>query len=325
MKILVVGLGSMGKRRIRLIKKFEPSYKVFGIDISEKRRKECEELFNIKTFCSLDEVLQLRLFDCAFICTSPLSHSDIITKCLQYKIHVFSELNLSAAGYDKNIALAKENGITLFLSSTFLYRKEIKRIKELAANSRCLLNYTYHVGQYLPDWHPWENYKDFFVGDKLSNGCREIFAVELPWLTHVFGPINSMKVLKNKISSLCIDYNDNYLVLFEHISGHKGIFAVDVVSRKAVRNLEVFGEDLFLEWDGTPQGLRIYDYDQKKDISINLYDEIEQLKEYSNYVIENAYFDEIKSFFNSLSGNNEFLYSFEKDKEIIRLIDDIEE
>ncbi len=324
MNILVAGLGSMGKRRIRLIKRYNLSYQVFGVDTSEKRRKECEESLNIKTFVSLDEVLPLGLINCAFVCTSPLSHSEIITECLNNKIHVFSELNLTAAGYGRNIELARQNGLVLFLSSTFLYRKEIKHIKELTASAKCLLNYTYHVGQYLPDWHPWENYKDFFVGDKRTNGCREIFAIELPWLINVFGPIKNMKVIKSKISSLGIDYNDNYLVLLEHTTGHKGLLAVDVVSRKAVRNLEVFGENLYLDWDGTPQGLKIYDYEQKKDITIELYDEIEQLKEYSNYVVENAYFDEVKSFFESLSGNDEFIYTFEKDIEILKLIDKIE-
>ena len=44
------------------------------------------------------------------------------------------------------------------------------------------VNYIYHIGQYLPDWHPWENYKNFFVGDKRTGGVREIFGIDLPWL-----------------------------------------------------------------------------------------------------------------------------------------------
>ena len=35
------------------------------------------------------------------------------------------------------------------------------------------------LGQYLPDWHPWESYKSFFVSNKKTNGCRELFAIEL--------------------------------------------------------------------------------------------------------------------------------------------------
>ena len=32
MKVLVVGLGSMGKRRIRLIRKYDPTITIIGVD-----------------------------------------------------------------------------------------------------------------------------------------------------------------------------------------------------------------------------------------------------------------------------------------------------
>ncbi|MDE6927475.1 MAG: hypothetical protein K2P06_01985, partial [Muribaculaceae bacterium] len=66
--------------------------------------------------------------------------------------------------------------------------------------------YIYHVGQYLPEWHPWENYQDFFVGDKRTNGCREIMAIEFPWLIETFGEIREVSVLHDKMSHLNIDY-----------------------------------------------------------------------------------------------------------------------
>lgn len=324
MKVVVIGLGSMGKRRIRLIQKYNNSIQIIGVDTSQERREACTSEFNLETYNNLNDLFDKQIINCAFICTSPLSHNEIITECLKHGIHVFTELNLVTDGYDKNIALANEKNLVLFLSSTFLYRDEIKKIKSSVQDVNCLLNYTYHVGQYLPDWHPWENYKDFFVGDKRSNGCREIFAIELPWLTDVFGDIVNFEVIKNKITNLNIDYYDNYLVIVQHSNGHKGILAVDVVSRKAVRNLEVFGEHLYLQWDGSPKGLMIYDFDQKKNIEVELYEEIDQLKNYSSFVVENAYLNEIVSFFNTLDKQTAPLYSFEKDKEILEIINKIE-
>jgi len=324
LNVLVIGLGSMGKRRIRLIQKYDSTIQIFGIDTNEERRKVCEKEYQIETYSCLDDLFNVNETDCAFVCTSPLSHSEIINKCLKRNTHVFTELNLVSDGYDENIALAKEYELVLFMSSTFLYRDEIKKIKSLVNKANCVVNYTYHVGQYLPDWHPWENYKDFFVGDKRSNGCREIFAIELPWLTDVFGYITKVNVIKNKISNLNIDYDDNYLVMIQHSTGHKGLFAADVVTRKAVRNLEIFGENIFLQWDGSPQGLRMYDYMEKSDYIIEIYDEIDQLKEYSKVIVENAYFNEIVSFFEAVSGNSAPIYSFEKDKIILKIIDEIE-
>ncbi len=324
MTVIVIGLGSMGKRRIRLIHKYKDTIQIIGVDTNEERRNVCENEFGIKTFQNISEAINNSRIECAFICTSPLSHSAIITQCLHYGLHIFTELNLVDDGYNENITLAKEKGLILFLSSTFLYREEIKKIKTLSQQANCRLNYTYHIGQYLPDWHPWENYKDFFVANKRSNGCRELFAIEFPWLVDVFGDIVKIDVIKDKISELNIDYADNFLVLIQHKNGHKGSLAIDVVSRKAVRNLEIYGELLFLQWNGSPTGLSLYDFESKKDINIQLYEEIDQLSNYSSFVVENAYLNEIIAFFEAVFEGKSPAYSFEKDKEILKIIDAIE-
>lgn len=324
MRVAVIGLGSMGKRRIRLIHKYSDIIQIVGVDTSEERRKACENEYVIETFNSLTEAADIMHIDCTFVCTSPLSHSGIITQCLNYGMHVFTELNLVADGYDENILLANQKGLVLFMSSTFLYREEIKKIQALSKQTDSTLNYTYHIGQYLPDWHPWENYKDFFVGDKRSNGCREIFAIEFPWLVNAFGDIVNIDVIKSKFSNLDINYNDNYLLLIQHKNGNKGALAVDVVSRKAVRNLEVFGEQLYLHWDGSPTGLYVYDFEAKKDVNIRLYEEIDQLSNYSSFVVENAYLNEVISFFEAVTEGKMPVYSFEEDKGILKIIDRIE-
>ncbi|MDD3706484.1 MAG: Gfo/Idh/MocA family oxidoreductase [Clostridiaceae bacterium] len=324
MRVAVVGLGSMGNRRIRLIGKYDEVIQIIGVDNNEERRKKVENEYGIKCYAALGHVIDAIHIDCVFVCTSPLSHSGIITQALNHSIHVFSELNLVTDGYEENIALAKKNKLILFLSSTFLYRNEIIKIKALAKEADCMLNYTYHIGQYLPDWHPWENYRNYFVGDTRTNGCREIFAIELPWLTEVFGNIVKIDVVKSKMSNLDINYNDNYLVIMEHSSGCKGVLAVDVVSRKAVRNLEVFGEQLYLHWDGSPTGLFLYDFAAKQDVNIKLYEDIDQLGNYNSFIVENAYLNEIASFFQAVNEGETPIYGFEKDGVILEIIDRIE-
>jgi len=323
-RVVVIGLGSMGKRRIRLIRKYDNEIVILGIDTDRERRETCAREYNIETYENLSQIKSINTVDCAFICTPPLAHSKLITQCLQLGMHIFSELNLVYDGYQENVFLANQKKLVLFMSSTFLYRNEIKKIKSLVHDAKCLANYIYHVGQYLPDWHPWENYNDFFVSDKRSNGCREIFAIELPWLTDTFGEIIEVDVVKNKMSNLKLNYNDNYLVILQHSSGHKGILAVDVVSRRAVRDLEIFGERLYIQWDGSPKGLRMYDYDQKRDLYLEIYKEIDQLDNYSSFVVENAYYNEIVSFFEAVLMGKPPLYSFEKDRRILEIIDRIE-
>ena len=145
MNVIVIGLGSMGRRRIRLIKKYKNEIRIIGIDLEESRRKISEEQFAIETDSNLEKVLNTNEIECAFICTSPLSHNKLINLCLKKNINIFAELNLISDGYDENIDIANKRNKILFLSSTFLYREEIKKINELVKAQSNKLNYTYNI------------------------------------------------------------------------------------------------------------------------------------------------------------------------------------
>ena len=60
--------------------------------------------------------------------------------------------------------------------------------------------------------------------------------------------------------------------------------------------------------------------------TINLYDDMqaEHIEEYSSNIIENAYADEIRNFFVTINESDLPRYSFTQDKEILKLIDEIE-
>ncbi|HAP20871.1 MAG TPA: oxidoreductase [Lachnospiraceae bacterium] len=324
MKIVVVGLGSMGRRRIRLIKKIKPDADIIGIDSNSERMEFVQNEYGIKGCGNLEEQLKDGDIACAVISTSPVSHADLIRQCLEYRVHVFSELNLVKDRYLENIQLADKMNRVLFLSSTCLYRAEIQYLTEKLKNYKGKVNYIYHVGQYLPDWHPWENYKDFFVGKRETSGCREIFAVELPWIVDAFGEIEKIQVLTDRITDLNIDYDDNYMVLIQHKTGNKGMLAVDVLSRKAVRNLEVYGQQIYLTWDGTPDGLKEYDWKKKAEKSILLYGSVDTVEGYSSFIIENAYERELRAFFDAVENGEKAKYSFQEDLHILDWIDRIE-
>lgn len=326
MNVGVIGLGSMGKRRIRLIKSNFPDVDIIGIDNSEERCKEVEDLFNIKTLSNSDEFFEDNDCEAVFISTPPLTHSKIINDALNNNLSVFTEINLVKDMYDENIDLADENELTLFLSSTQLYRKEINYISSKISDFNKTTNYIYHIGNYLPDWHPWESYKNFFVGNKKTNGCREILTIELPWIVNTFGEIKQVHVSKNKITDLEVDYPDSFFVNVIHKNGSNGVLIIDLVSRHAVRNLEIINEDGYIQWDGTPEGLKEWNSNSNELDEINLYDEISNQEDYNQTIIENAYLEEIKDFFNTLNSNQKHgLYSFEKDKYILDVIDIIEE
>ena len=322
MVVMIVGLGSMGKRRLKLLKEGYPKLQLIGVDTSLERRNEAKELFKIEAYDTIEEAIKNGDPSIAFICTAPLTHNKLIKLCLSNNLHIFTELNLVSDGYDELIKLASDNNKELFISSTLLYRKDLQYICEKIQGNK--VNYCYHVGQYLPDWHPWENYKDFFVGDKRTNGCREIFAIDLPWIIKAFGDIESYTIMKDKNSDLDINYDDNYIITLKHKNGNKGVICVDVISRKAVRVLEVYSEKLHLFWEGSPNTLFQYDLESKEKIQIATYSSIDKDKNYSDNIIENAYLDEIYTFFGILEGSSYPLYTFAEDKKILAFIDKIE-
>ena len=324
MKVIVIGLGSMGKRRLRLLSEHK-DLQLFGIDSQESRCEEVKEKFGITCFKSIAEAVEKEDIKAAVISTSPLSHASIIKECLTHNLHVFTEINLVKDGYDENIAMAKEKGLVLFLSSTFLYRKETQYIIEKVRAAKCPLNYIYHVGQYLPDWHPWESYNNYFIGNPKTNGCRELMAIDLPWIVTAFGPIKSFHAVKSKNTELNINYNDNYLITLQHESGHKGVIAVDVVARKSGRNIEIYGEQLHLSWGGTAESLNIYNIDEKKNEPVMFDDASEHVEGYASFITENPYREELNAFLKQITDSSYSpAWDFDKDKTVLDIIDKIE-
>ncbi len=324
MKIIVIGLGSMGKRRIRLLSEHK-NIQLFGIDSQENRCAEVKEKFGLKCYASIAEAVKAENPDAAVISTSPLSHAVIIKECLQNNLHVFTEINLVADGYAENMALAKEKGKVLFLSSTFLYRKETQTIIDKTNKATCPLNYIYHIGQYLPDWHPWENYNNYFIGNPRTNGCREIMAIDLPWIVTAFGSIKKVGSVKSKNTELNINYNDNYLITIEHENGNKGILAVDVVTRKSIRHIDVYGETFQMSWNGTADSLTEYDIEKKEERKIQFDDASEHVEGYAAFITENPYRVELNAFLAQIDNPKIApAWTFEKDYELLKVIDQIE-
>ena len=329
MKFVVIGLGSMGKRRIRLLLEYinktdnARAWEICGIDSRKDRCSEAELTFSIITAESLETAIESFKPDAALVCTSPVCHADIIKKCLEANLHVFTEINIIADGYENNIKLSEQNDRILYLSSTPMHRREMQYIKNWASEKKYRLSYIYHIGQYLPEWHPWENYKDFFVNDKRTNGCRELFAIELPWMVDAFGDVVNCTSLHSKITDLKLDYDDSYQVIFKHESGMTGCLIIDVATPVAGRRLEIYGENSHLLWEGAPDSLQVID-EERKVHKISLYNDYSHMDGYEKFVVEDAYYEEIKDFISCIEHNRQPKYTFDKDKKIIEIIDRIE-
>ncbi len=322
MKTVVIGLGSMGRRRIRLMRAMGRPPEIVGVNRSAERRVQAESEFGIRTFATLAEAVAEAHPEVAFVCSAPAGHGPAVMECIDAGLHVFMEINLLGEWYAEAAARARARNVKLFISSTQVYRREMRYIADAVRGEP--VNYLYHCGQYLPDWHPWEDYHGFFAARKETNGCREILCVELPWIEKAFGKIVSVRTMAGKISSLDIDFPDHYMVSILHEGGCKGMYCQDIVSRKGLRRLEVFSEKLHIFWDGTPDTLSEYDIESKALKPVRLYDDVVQDGRYNANIIENAYSDEIAAFFDYVEKGVEPPYTFAEDTHTLAVVDEIE-
>ena len=58
MNILVIGLGSMGKRRIRLLKKMYQQYHIYGVDLNAQRCAFVKKEYEMKHFRRLKKLFR---------------------------------------------------------------------------------------------------------------------------------------------------------------------------------------------------------------------------------------------------------------------------
>ncbi len=322
MRALIIGYGSMGKRRIRILKRLVPDISFICVDTNQERLKQIEaDGYSGKA--NLNEALGMKP-DFAFVCTSPGHHGGIMLDIVKAGIDVFTELNLIADHYEEIMRLSEEKKAKIFMSSTMLYDKQIIAIQNEIKKYNEPKTYLYHVGQYLPSWHPWESYKDFFIGQKQTNGCREILAIQMPWLIRSFGRIKNISCVTQKNTKLEIDYDDTYLITIEHENGCSGVFVCDVLSRNAVNYLEIMGESIHIMWNGTPETLSRYDIDEKKMVKMISYESIEHIKGYADLISEEPYYDEVRAFLDYIKNDQEPIYTLNDDKYIIGIIDKIE-
>lgn len=319
--VLLVGYGSMGRRRIRLLKDLMPEVKVICVDNNSERQIQAGQDGYIPV-SSLEKGIGFSP-EAAFVCTSPGQHADMILKLLEAGINVFTELNLTSDRYDLIAETAAKNHVAVFVSSTLIYKRQMEMFKQMVSEQMLPLTYIYHVGQYLPDWHPWESYKDFFVGRKETNGLREILAIQLPWIVDVFGKVTDIKVSCQNCTELEISFPDTVVLNITHENGHIGSFVADITSRKAVTRLELIGEDIHVFWDGHNDDLYSLNIQTKELDAIKVYESEEHVDGYSDNIAEEPYRDEIRAFFDAIDGKK-VRYALCDDAYVLGIIDEIE-
>jgi predicted dehydrogenase len=322
MKLLIIGLGSMGKRRARNLMALGLTG-IAGFDPRADRRQEAEDKYGIRTLAGLSEDA-IKEFDTVVISTPPDMHNEYIGLALEYARPCFVEASVILEGLDELNKMSKDRKVLVAPSCTMRFHPTIKTIKGIVNGGEYgkITNFTYHFGQYLPDWHPWEDIRDFYVGKKETGGAREIVPFELTWLTDITGMPEEVFAFYGKTLEMGVDIDDSYNMVLKY-DGFIGSLVVDVVSRFATRSLILNLEKAQLRWDWNEKVLRVYEADKGEWVD---YREPEGRAEagYNVNIIEEMYVEEMRAFIDAAGGGRAFPNTLDDDMEVLGLLEKAE-
>lgn len=318
MNFLVIGLGSMGKRRVRCLKALGYN-KIIGLDPRADRRDESKKLYNIEVVDNIKAV-DLKNINGFLISTPPDKHLEYIKIALDNKIPSFIEASVILEGLKEVSDEAKAKDVVFAPSCTLSFHPAIKKIKEIVTGGLYgkFTNFSYHSGQYLPDWHPWEDVKDFYVSNKLTGGGREIVPFELTWLVDVLGFPTDIKGYHASTMNVGADIDDTYVTCMKFKNG-VGTLLVDVASRYAVRNLVINMEQGQIMWRWDEPVVNVYDAKQQKWVA-HKQETAGAAEGYNKNITEQMYIDEVNAYINAAKKTAKFPNDLDKDIKVLELL-----
>jgi predicted dehydrogenase len=314
---LIVGLGSMGKRRIRNLQHLGES-QITGFDPRADRRDEAQKAYGIPVIDDFNLALSWDV-NALVISTPPDLHRAYMDVAVNRGLHFFCEAGIPEAGLDNLAARAEKKGIVAAPSCTLRFHPSIKKMKVLidAGDIGPVHALSYHSGQYLPDWHPWESIRDFYVGKRETGGCREIVPFELVWLTWLLGDVREVMCFKGQVGDLGVDIDDVYQILMRFASGTLGHLLVDVLARRPTRVCRFVGAEGVLEWDYMAG--KVYLHRAGSDAA-EIFAEPSGITRQGYHAKEDMYIEEMAAFVGAVKGGAPFPHDLRADQKILNLL-----
>jgi predicted dehydrogenase len=313
----------MGRRRVRnLLHLGETEVAAFEPD--RRRREQAAAEHGIPTFGTFAEGLEWRP-NALVISTPPDHHLEYALEAARHELHFFTEASVVPGETEQLIEAVAGKSIVAAPSCTLRFHPGIqvmrRRIGEGAIGRP--LAVVHHVGQHLADWHPWEDYRTFYVARRETGPAREIVPFELNWMSYLFGRLQSVQGICKKISALEVDVDDLYAALVQFDSGVQASLVVEVISRPAIRCARVVGEEGTLIWDFGARRVREWGRDGAEWIDHPDPPAVEGPG--GSWVAETMYIEEMRGFLDAIRrGPEQYPYSLSEDDDLLKALAGLE-
>ncbi|MDC1318911.1 Gfo/Idh/MocA family oxidoreductase [Candidatus Thioglobus sp.] len=237
MKALFVGLGSIGQRHLRNLKKLRPEIELLAVrykrvsPVLDNTNNVVEGIsisdhYNIKEFDSLSSALEENP-DIVFITNPTIHHIEVAKKALLLGCFIFIEKPLSNdwSGIDELIEIEKKiGGKRISVGYQFRFHPALKLIKSLLAKKRIgnLTGVRIVNGEYMPNWHPYENYQlSYAVRKDLGGGAIVTQIHDFDLALWLFGKPTKLFSVGGHLSDLEIDVEDSVQILIKFMKNSK--------------------------------------------------------------------------------------------------------
>ncbi len=267
MKFLIAGLGSIGRRHMRNLLSLGENDLV--LLRSRKTTLPEEELAPFPQETDIKTALKVHQPDAVVVANPTALHLDVAVPAAEAGCAILLEKPVSCAmkGVERLQGAARQNGVKVLVGFQFRFHPGLMRARQLidAGEIGRVVSAHVHFGEYLPAWHPWEDYRQSYAaradlgGGVVLTQCHSLDY--LPWL--VGEEVESLWGLTGTLSDLEVDVEDTAKIGLRFKSGALGSLHLDYNRQPPVHTFEIVGTRGTIKWDLSDGATCIYHPDEK--------------------------------------------------------------
>jgi predicted dehydrogenase len=222
-----------------------------------------EELEGFPTEYSLDDALGHEP-DAVIVSNPTALHLDVAIPAAKQGCHLLLEKPITDKldRIEELRTLVEENHCKVLVGYQFRFHpvlRQIKRLIDIGSLGR-IIHVCAHWGEYLPKWHPWENYAlSYAVRQELGGGVLLTLSHPIDYFNWFFGQAEAVWGLLSKQSSWNINVEDTADVFIRYQQGVLGKIHLNYLQRPTVHTLSMIGNKGSIFWSNKEGQARYID------------------------------------------------------------------
>ena len=251
MKFLIAGFGSIGRRHFRnLLSLGEKDILFYRTNKSVLADDELEGYLVIS---NLEEALNHNP-DAVIVSNPTALHLDVAIPAARAGCDILLEKpvshNMERVDHLKKIV--EQNGSKVLVGFQFRFHPGLKKIKEIISSGEIgrPLSVRAHWGEYLPDWHPWEDYRKSYSARKdLGGGVVLTLCHPFDYVRWILGEVVELWSLIGTESDLEIKVEDTAEIGLRTVNGTIVSIHLNFTQKPPKHTMEIVGTQGAIFWD----------------------------------------------------------------------------